>query len=240
MLILNWEAPVQSGGISKNFLNMGIIGLTPYAYIDDAGREKGYLVEITRKIRAEVNLPGDDEILPPKRLTRDLDTGSIDCTIVARVPFSERRYDMLAPIGKEIETVLLPRAGIKITSFDNLKDLKIAIPRGINLDERVSKNKSLDILITNGYRQSALLLRRQRVDAILGVWDSYVFNLRQIGMRRQDIGTRFVLNRAPIWLMCRSDFQNQNVKNLLIKVTNEFRNKGSFKKIIANYLGHHD
>ena len=72
---------------------------------------------------------------------------------------------------------------------------------------------------------------------MIGVWDSYMFNMRELGMSRDDIGPPLILNEVPIWLMCRPDFGNEAVKTRLVDVVNKLRDQGVFKSIIAKYIG---
>ena len=237
VLVLIWGTPVYSSDASTDRVNIGVIGLAPYAFVAADGEVKGYGVDVTSKIREEVKLPGQDSVLPLKRLHRELLNDTVDCTILARVTISERRYEMLTPIGKEIESVVIPRAGIRIGSYSDLKELAIAVPRGVRLNDQFDADDSLNKFISNGYRQSALLLQRRRVDAIYGVLDSYLFNMRNIGMKRREIGKPYIFNKAPLWLMCRKNYRNEKVKKRLIEATDKIRDQGIFKEIIAGYLG---
>lgn len=229
--------PVYSSESAEFTLNMGILELAPYAYAAKDGATKGYMVEMVREIREAVNFPGQDDVLPIKRLHQELKSGSVDCTIMARVLYNEDRYDMLAPLGKHIESVLVYKLGVDIHSYDDLAGLLIAVPNGVNLDARFDKDDSLNKVATSGYLQTTKMLQRGRIDAMLGVWDSYLFNMKNIGMSRKEIGGRFVFNKVPLWLMCRRDFQNEPVKERLIDTIEILRTRGVFEEIISRYLG---
>ncbi len=240
VFILIWMNPVRSAEEVNNRINIGILGLTPYGFKTKDGRDAGYIFDITGEIRKTVKFPGFDEILPVKRLLRELNTGRLDCSIMARGPITEKSFEMLAPIGKEVEGVVVPRAGVKLATYDDLKKLSIAVPDGINIDAQFDKDTSMHKFTSNGYRQSTLLLKNGRVDAMYGAWDSYLFNMRQVGLKRRDIGERYVFTKSSMWLMCRRDYDNNVVKRRLIEVTNELRDRKVFKKIISRYLGEYE
>jgi polar amino acid transport system substrate-binding protein len=236
LLVLGLTTLASAADVGENRLNMGIIGFAPYAYIDKDEKQAGYLFEIAGKIRQALKIPGDDRVLPLKRLHRDLGRGAMDCTILAAVKISQVNYELVAPIGKDIESVIVPRSGVEISTYEDLANLRIAVARGVNLNDRFHQDTSLNKIITNGYRQSSVLLKRGRADAMIGVWGSLLFNLGQLDMSEQDVGQRYTINKAPLWVMCRRSFQNKIVKKRLIKVVNELRDKGVFKKITAKYL----
>jgi len=81
------------------------------------------------------------------------------------------------------------------------------------------------------------MLQHGRIDAMIGVWDSYLFNMRELKMFRDEIAAPLIFNEAPIWLMCRRGFKNTVAKNRLIKVVNRLRDQGVIQNIIAKYIG---
>ncbi len=237
LVILIEPPPAHSNERPNNQYNMGIIGLAPYAMAQDDGTTTGYMVDITMEIRKVTGLDGHDEVLPLKRLHGYLASGEVDCTILARVTLTENIYDMIEPIGKNIKSAIVARAGTRLSSYDDLKGLVIAVPYGVTLDKRFHEDTTLEKYPTNGYLQSTMMLQAGRIDAMIGVWDSYLYNMRNIGMGRNEIGDPLILNEVPIWFMCRPDFANEAVKTKLKETVRRLREQGVIRKIIAKYLG---
>lgn len=237
LLALLLHSPAHPDETSTNQYNLGVIGLAPYAIPQKDGSHTGYMVEMAREIRKLSTFPGSDDVLPLKRLHGYLSSGKMDCSIMARVHHTESLYDMVVPIGKQIKSAIVARSGITLNSYDDLKGLTIAVPAGVTLDKKFLEDQELNKFPTSGYQQSTKMLQHGRVDAMIGVWDSYLYNMRNVGMSRDEIGAPLILNQVPVWFMCRRDFKNDVVKTKLSDVIADLRDRGVFSGIIAKYLG---
>ena len=81
----------------------------------------------------------------------------------------------------------MPKAGVALSRYGDLQGLKIAVPRGVSFDGRFDRGTSLTKIATNDTRESVLILERGCVDAIAGVWGSYLYNARKLGFQPDKI-----------------------------------------------------
>jgi ABC-type amino acid transport substrate-binding protein len=233
-----WCFPVgQKGeGSTHKPIRFGILGHVPYGYYTEAGKSTGYLYEIANKIFEQARYPKNVEILPHKRLNQEMAHSRVECTMFAKVPFTISRCQMLELIGKFVEDAILPRADVRLNRYEDLKNLTIAVPRGVNMSERFDRDASLRKVETKDYEQNARLLKFSRVDAALGVLDSMLLNVLKVGMKLTEIGTPLILSRHQVWVICvpgaLSERQIEDIK----QATRALREDGTIARIIGRYL----
>nr|WP_246814322.1 transporter substrate-binding domain-containing protein [Kiloniella majae] len=220
----------------SNDLNFVTLQHAPYGFVSKAGEKRGYLYEISNALMKEGGFMGTNDIVPTLRVFNELENGRAHCAILARVPLPEARYDKLAPIGKSIAISAIPQRSIILEKYDDLAGLKIAIPRGVFVGEPFDSDDSLLKVPTKNYDLSSAMFKNDRVDVVVGAYDSVLFNMRALGIKESDVGKAYVFAAVPVWVMCQPGKINAEQKRRLIEATDKLRENGTIKDIIDKYL----
>ncbi|MEH6404178.1 MAG: transporter substrate-binding domain-containing protein [Sneathiella sp.] len=218
--------------------HIAIMEQPPYGFLDEKGQASGYLFDIGNAILKKANMPETVKLLPMKRLFKHLEYKTVDCTLLAASPFTRSHYRLIEPTGLFLSPAIVPKAGIDLNRYEDLHGLSIGIPRGVSFDDRFDQDETLKKLSIYNYRQAVKMLEKGRVDAIVGVLGSYLFNARALGYQADKIfGTPLIFKKIPIWLVCRQDDPSLEVEEKLKKATIELRQSGVISKIAEKYLG---
>ncbi len=116
--------------VSEDFI-MATMAQLPYGYLSETGEYTGIWYEILNKIILESGIDIKNKIVPTKRLVRFLDSNHNICTILADNNERSGNFDVLGEIGQTLSAGILPKKGIKIETYADLKNITIAVPLGI-------------------------------------------------------------------------------------------------------------
>ena len=220
-----------------NPVRFGIMGQTPYGFLSEAGTPQGYLYDIANAVLKEAGFPLDNVILPHKRLMSALYAKERNCSLFASTPLVKEENILVAPIGKSVRLGVLPRAGIHLKNYEDLKHISIAVARGVSFHPRFDNDTTLNKVKTKNYYQDALMLKRGRVEAVAGALGSHLHNLKKIGWGTENLGTPLVLTELPIWLTCVSDGPGEDAIIRLREAVRRLSQSGAINRIIERYLG---
>jgi polar amino acid transport system substrate-binding protein len=211
--------------------------LAPYGYKNGAGEITGYLYEVANAIMKEAGFRVRNELLPVRRLHQQMVKGGADCTLVARIPITEV-YQMISPLGPSISLVFLPRPGIVLKTYESLVGKRIAVARGtLGAFKEFAEDDRMTRFMTGGYRENMLMLRRGRVDAVMGAWGSLIYNQRELGYDLKSLGKPLIIRQTPLWLVCSNNMKDTGKIERLRRATMRLRENGSIRSIISNYIG---
>jgi polar amino acid transport system substrate-binding protein len=211
--------------------------LAPYGYKNDAGEVTGYLFDVGNAIMKEAGYDGSNDLLPVKRLHQQMVKGGVDCILVARIPITEV-YQMIAPLGPSISLVFLPRPGIVLKTYEDLVGKRIAVARGtLGAFKKFAEDDRMTRFMTGGYRENMLMLRRGRVDAVMGAWGSLIYNQRALGYDQKSLGKPLIIRQTPLWLACSNHMKDAAKLDRLRQATMRLLENGSIRSIISNYIG---
>ncbi len=217
---------------------IAIMNQPPYGFFDKKGRESGYLFDIANAILQKASMPENATLLPMKRLFKTLENEIVDCTLLAASPFTRSHFRLIEPTGLFLAPAIVPRAGVDLTRYEDLQGLSIGIPLGVSFADRFDKDETLTKISIDNYRQAVKMMEKGRVDAIVGVLGSYLFNARELGLQADKIfGTPLIFKKIPIWLVCRKDGPSTEIEEKLKKAIIELRQEGVILKISEKYLG---
>ncbi|OMH26590.1 ABC transporter substrate-binding protein [Motiliproteus sp. MSK22-1] len=220
-----------------NPIRFGIMGQSPYGFFSEAGIPKGYLYDIANAVLEEAGFLQDTVILPHKRLMSALIAKERNCSLFASTPLISEQNILVEPIGKSVRLGVLPRAGIHLNDYEDLKSISIAVARGVAFHPRFDNDNTLNKVKTKNYYQDALMLKRGRVEAVAGAIGSHLHNLKKIGWGADNVGTPLILTELPIWLVCiKNDLSKDLIGRLRIAVQS-LRERGAITDIVEDYLG---
>ncbi|WP_421783244.1 substrate-binding periplasmic protein [Kiloniella litopenaei] len=220
----------------SNELNFVTLQHAPYGFLSETGDKRGYLYDLTNVLRKEAGFHGTHEIVPTLRVFSELEEGSAHCSVLARVPVPDARYEKLAPIGKSITVSAIPRKPIILNNYSDLAGKKIGVPRGVFVGEPFDSDDTLLKVPTKNYDLSSAMFKSGRVDVVIGAYDSMLFNMRKMGVDLSEIGQAYVFKTVEFWLMCQPGKVTTAQKKRLVEATDKLRESGTIKRIIDKYL----
>ncbi|MBT4019640.1 MAG: transporter substrate-binding domain-containing protein [Alphaproteobacteria bacterium] len=227
----------RAGEIGADGIRFATMKLVPYGYKNSAGENVGYLYDVSNAIMKEAGFKERNELLPVKRLHQQLVKGGADCTLVARIPVTEV-YQLITPLGPSISLVFLPRSGIVLDTYEDLVGKRIAVAKGtLGALKEFAEDDRMKRYMTGGYRENMLMLRRGRVEAVMGAWGSLIYNHRELGYELKGLGKPLIIRQTPLWLVCSNHMKDAGKLERLRQATRRLRENGSIKTIISNYIG---
>jgi len=207
----------------------------PYGFKNDSGEVTGFLYEMMTEIITTSELTIAHQILPPKRLFKELNNQKQSCSILAGTSFIKNQFDLIEPIGVQLSAGILPKAGIKLTDYDSLKNISIAVPLGIHFNERFDNDDSLDKMFPAKYLNAIQMMKHEHVDAAAGAIASLLYIAKQEGMSENDFDKPLNLAGAEIYLTC-SRATTKDIRHRLGESVKTLKRAGRFQTIINHYL----
>ncbi len=242
LLTMNTVVHAQSSQTSDqspttpNTVRFATMELVPYGMIASDGTITGYLHEISNLILKTAGYPPQNAVLPIKRVIKGLVIGEFDCSIFAETPYAKDNFKLLEKIGKKLEVGVLPAKGIKLNVYEDLSDIKIALPLGISLSPKFDTDKDLEKISSNGYFQAVKMLSKGRVNAIAGALDSMRFSARQIGLDpAQTFDKPLLFVDLDMWLTCPNKKLAPEAIERLRAAVRKLRKRGEILDIIDRY-----
>lgn len=212
------------------------MALSPYGFYDKNSTPQGNLFEFAHAILKQGKFQGDASILPLKRLTQSiLVDKKLDCSIFGKVSFVREHYDIVEPIGIDVNFSILPREGVTIEKYSDLAKLTIGVPLGVKIGERFDNDNSLNKIAVNNYESGMLMLKYQRIDAIAGVISSLQFSGKINNVLSNEYSIPFIIKNLPFVVGCRPQFLTNKLEMKLRAVIVELRENGTFSAINDGY-----
>ncbi len=208
----------------------------PYVLKNDKSGRPGLLIEINLAIVDKANLGIENQAVPIARLLKDLQNNFTDCAIFLLSPWSKARFIAVAKVYDQFDSIVVTRKGLKIKRLEDLHGQLLALARGSYVDFPISTDPNIRRHYTDGYTQSARLLKAGRVDAIAGTALSIFHNLATLDIQRKDIESISTFDSKSIWLQCAKQQLSDDVVMQLRQATNILRSEGAFRDLRDRYI----
>ncbi len=212
------------------------VELAPYGINDGQAGKRGLIVDIDAAIAARSGVAIVDSVRPIARVMKSLESGTADCAVFLRTAWSKARFIAVAKIYDSFASIVVSRKGLPIARISDLHGRLLALPRGSYVDFEITTDPEIKRHFTNGYSQSARMLKAGRVDAIAGTALSIYHNLAELQMRRKDLGSFFTFDRKPIWLQCTKKPDLETPIARLRRAANALRAEGVFRQLRESYV----
>jgi len=207
----------------------------PYGYRTEAGKPIGIWYEILNKIIIEGGLSIKNEIIPTKRLIRFINSNNKMCTLLADRAIRPDNLEVLGEIGHELSAGILPKKGIRIEKYEDLRNIVIAVPLGIEFNNHFDKDLHIQKIRPPQYFNAIKMLYKGRVDAVAGAIPILKYIARTEGISESEFDRPFVFLTTDVYLMCTFSVK-KTIRDKLQKTLNELKEKGEIKKIIGSYF----
>lgn len=145
-------------------------------------------------------------------------------------------------VGKEIRNLgpvftaeygVIGRAGNYFRSLRELGGKTVAVVRGEEKDERISKRKGIIPRPLSGYEQCLKLLLAGNVDAVAGDICGMAHAVKKMRIPRQALGTPFILSSTPVCLFV-SDRLGENIRPI-VEALDLLKEKETLKETLVQY-----
>ena len=120
------------------------------------------LRDINAAVSERAGLTYTDIIMPLKRIHKELVKGSIACATFIPAAWSKLDMIQVAEISANVDSIIVPKKGLAVRGLEDLYGLTIAIPRGSYSGMKIMTDPKINRVLTNGYNQSAAILRAGR------------------------------------------------------------------------------
>lgn len=217
-------------------LKIATIPLPPWGYKDKEGKPAGITYEWANEIARRLAMPSVNRIVPMKRVFKELEFGTADFSIMLRTPASEKIAVPVGYVGVDFKTVIWPRKGIHISSFDDLKGLRLSMVRGLKVGGEFSKQKNLIIAPSIDYPHSINMIKLGRADAVVGTYQSLVYNAFKAGMAPDEyFDTPFIVAQLEGWVQVSRAYAHREGLTKITKVIEGMQQDGTFQRIFDAY-----
>jgi len=207
----------------------------PYGYVDKNGKTSGVLFDILEQIILESGLELTNELAPTKRLEFILTTKNNGCTLLADVPNIRKNLDLVEPIDYELKVGVLPKVGVTLVDYASLKEKVLAVPRGIDFDEKFDNDIELLKVNPPTYLHGVRMLKAGRVDAVVGAISNIMFVAKVEGMFQDDFSAPLVFATNHVHLVCSKDI-NKGIRKKLKQAIISLKSKGSIQETLDKYF----
>ncbi len=221
----------------KTPVNIVTIPLPPWGYIEPGKGETGICYEWTNAIAERMNRPAENRILPMARVFKEIEFSKADLSVFLRTPYSEKIAVPVANVGIPFRTVVWPRKGIKVNSYEDLKGVRMSMARGLKVGGEFSKQTDLTIIPSQDYAHSMQLFSAGRVDAIIGTHQSLLYNAYKSGLLpSKEFSAPFEVARLEGWVQVSKEFVEREGLEDVKKATESLIQDGTFAQIYKKYI----
>jgi len=210
-----------------------------YGFEDDEGKTTGALYDFLVAVRISSGIGLPVKIQPAKRLLSTMLRGGKNCTVLIDSPDVIGRMDIIEPIGFQLAAGILPVAGIKLKDYSSLKHLQIAVPLGIEFDDRFHSDNTLNKVSTPQYINGIKMMALGRVDAVAGAVSVLKFIAKQEGLNNHFFDDPLIFVESNLHLVC--SFQlSKNERKKLQQAVIKLRLSGKTQEIFNSYFSSPD
>ena len=232
-----WLVILLAANVNSSEGDVAMVAMeqTPYGFVSEEGKVTGVIYDLLEEIKATSGIGSAVEIQPAKRLLATLFRGKRTCTIVVNSPEIVGVLDVIEPIGFKISAGILPVAGVKLENYSSLKGKIIAVPLGIQFDEKFHNDKSLNKLSTPQYINAIKMMKAGRVDAVAGAISVLKYIAGQEGINAQFFDNPLIFTESEFYLVC-SFKLSKNERAKLQQAVIKLRSNGKIEEILDSYF----
>lgn len=217
-----------------------LIGQEPYSYITDDGRVEGYFYEIANRMLEKAGYSIKSESVPVKRLARNLNSGMADCSFFPAIPTIVQMFSAVTEIGHLLEIGVLPKVGIQLDAYNDLRDIEVGVPIGFTMGSRFDNDPLVHRKDVPDYYHGTRMLWGNRIEAVGGAIESIRFTAHKaLGEGHALFDTPYILMSGEITLFCRKTLKDTEILSRLKKAMIDMRESGETQAIIKAYFDRH-
>jgi hypothetical protein len=220
---------------AKDSVTIVTMEQVPYGFKAPNEEVTGVFYEILNHIIVASNIESQNRLLPLNRLFISMIRQKDMCSLIADTPEIVSELDIVESIGFPLNVGVLPKQGVVVGHYSNLKDLIIAVPLGVYFDEHFNNDKTLSIVSPRNYTNAIKMLKSGQVDAIAGAIPALKFIGKKEGMATTDFGSPLIISRNEVQLVC-SRGLSKVVRQKLKKAVIGLKLDGTIQEILKGYF----
>lgn len=220
-------------GAMADELRFITIDAAPWAWVDGQGRAQGAFPAIVAELERRTGHRIAVAIQSFPRIERALETGEQDCTIIlwneARARIVERGepvYPM--PFG------VIARKGVALAGYDDLRNLRISVVRGLAIDPRFDADETLRKDFDRDYTMGLQKIAHGRLDAIAGALPTILYQA-EIGGTAGSLGDSLAFTTIPLTLQCSKRSPKLGLLAGLNDAVAALRGDGTLARLLAQH-----
>jgi len=226
---------IQSDLLQESKISFLTMDQMPYGYTSNIGESTGVLYDILSEIVLLADINSENVITPSKRIYSLINSNKKICMLAADTPLIIDKLDSIEPINYFLQAGVLPKAGIVLSDYSSLKDITIAVPRGINVDDKFHDDKDLIKVFPSQYLNAIKMLKINRVDAVVGAISTLKFIAKLEGMKGKELGEPLIFSQYNVHLFCSNNI-SKKMRNKLKQAVITLKGKGKITEILNNYF----
>ena len=234
-----WLLPLfalPQSSLAEEPLRFHTLELPPFGFLDETDAPRGILFDVTEALIKEADIDTDHRLLPMARIIRQLSVGKTDCTIVTRSPYSESLAEPVADLKTPVHgAVLFPKKST-LSGYDDLQGQTIAVVRGSHFNHSLDDDTAINKIWVDNDRLAVLMLMANRVAAIAGPLEGFLYIMQKEGISREVIKEPLVLVKRNFWIHCVHGAITKSTKDALVKSTERLTSDGTIQRIWDTYL----
>lgn len=219
---------------SSECLDMHVILNYPLGYLDSEGVPTGIHWDFLQAIEQRSGICFNKKLIPYPRIWKSMEYGEHDGGIVFRSKGRDAIVEYVAPV-LTLRTIVVPRKGISIKHYQDLKEMTIGKVRGIRLDARFDHDPDLVFVEQNNYVHLWKILSRSRVDAIAGSEKGLIQSGTPAMKEYLESSRVFVLGERVQWLQLSKKSKYLHHIPTLKTTIQSLLDEGVYDKLMAKH-----
>ena len=227
-------SPLATFAQEKAPLQIRTIAISPYG-IESSNQKSGIYYDLANLLLKRLDTKGNNLIYPYARIMNELKSGETDLTIIFKYKELEPYVEYIYPLPT-LKNVVLGRQGQNFESIASLQGKTIAYLRGAQFSNDIDNDTSIVKQRVTDFKQGLLMLRANRVDAIIGPMQPILFAANRLDFPMNFFGTPLVVSERTPWLQVSNKSINKVSINELKAIFSKIMTDGDYKEIKYRYL----
>jgi len=233
LALLFWFLPPTALAHPSELLQVRTIAVSPYG-IKSNGELSGIYYDLANHLLAKSALQSEHHIFPYGRIMHELKIGKTDLTIMFKYKELADYVDYIYPLPT-LKNVVIGRKGTDFQSVAQLEKLSIAYLRGAKFSDKIDNNPEIIKQTVSDFHQGLLMLKKGRVDAIIGPMAPILSAAKQLELNRDFFGKPLVVSERTPWLQMSKMSRNKVSAQKLKAIFNQMMLDGELKEIQQRY-----
>jgi polar amino acid transport system substrate-binding protein len=226
---------IQSDSLQESDITILTLDQMPYGYTSTIGESTGVFYDILNEIVILAAINSENVITPAKRIYNLINSNTKICTLAADTPLIMDKLDNIEAIDFFIQAGVLPKAGIELSNYSSLKGITIAVPSGINVDDKFHNDEHLIKVFPSQYSNAMKMMKINRVDAVAGAISTLRFIAKLEGIEGKELGKPFIFSQYNIHLFCSYNI-SEKTRNKLKEAVISLKGTGKITEILNKYF----
>lgn len=219
-------------------LNLHVIDNRPLGFIGEDGLPTGVHWQFLSVLEKRSGICINKKLFPYPRIWKSIKFSGHDGGIVFRSQDRDSLVEYVAPI-LTVRTVVIPRKGITLKDYKDLKGLTIGKVRGTRLENRFDSDKAITILEVDTYEQVIQMIKTGRIDAMAGSGLGLSPFAGLDVSEYVNLPGKLILGDRVQWLQISKHSKYLDKIPKLKQTIQQLQDEGIFDSIMAQFYGPH-